>query len=41
MLEAREALSNKKGFVGALNFLNAQAAVSLARTRTDKFEVIA
>ena len=41
MLEAREALCNKKGFVGALNFLNAQAAVSLARTRTDKFEVIA
>lgn len=41
MIEARTALSNKKGFVGALNFLNAQAAVSLARTRADRFEVLA
>lgn len=41
MIEARESLNNKKSFIGALNFLNAKAAVSLARTRTDKFEVIA
>ena len=40
MMEAREALSNKKSFMGALAFLNSQAAVSLLRTRTDKFEVI-
>ncbi len=40
MAEAREALSNKKSFMGALNFLNSQAAVSLMRTRADKFEVV-
>lgn len=40
MREARETLSNKKSFMGALNFLNAQAAVSLIRTRADKFEVL-
>ena len=40
MAEAREALSNKKSFMGALNFLNTQAAVSLMRTRADKFEVV-
>ena len=38
MREAREALTNKKSFIGALNFLNSQAAVSLMRTRADKFE---
>ncbi len=40
MEEARSALSNKKSFMGALNFLNSQAAVSLMRTRTDKFEAV-
>lgn len=40
MQEAREGLSHKQGFMGALNFLNSQAAVSLIRTRADKFEVI-
>ena len=40
MAEAREALSNKKSFMGALNFLNSQAAVSLMRTRADKFEIV-
>lgn len=40
MQEAREGLSRKKGFMGALNFLNSQAAVSLIRTRADKFEVV-
>ena len=41
MLSAREALTNKKSFMGALNFLNSQAAISLIRTRADKFEIIA
>lgn len=40
MREAREGLSNKKSFMGALEFLNSQAAVSLMRTRADKFEVL-
>lgn len=40
MAEAREALSNNKSFMGALNFLNSQAAVSLIRTRADKFEIV-
>ncbi len=40
MMEAREALNNKKSFMGALNFLNSQAAVSLMRTRADVFEVV-
>ncbi len=41
MLSAREALSNKQSFMGALNFLNSQAAISLIRTRADKFEILA
>ena len=41
MLEAREGLSRNKGFMGALNFLNSQAAISLVRTRADRFEVVA
>ena len=41
MLSAREGLSSKKSFMGALNFLNSQAAISLIRTRADKFEIIA
>lgn len=40
MAEAREALSNNKSFMGALNFLNSQAAISLIRTRADKFEIV-
>ena len=40
MEEARKTLSNKKSFMGALNFLNSQAAVSLMRTRADKFEIV-
>ena len=40
MQEARAALSNKSSFMGALNFLNSQAAVSLIRTRADKFDII-
>ena len=40
MSEAREKLSNKKSFMGALNFLNSQAAVSLMRTSTERFEVV-
>lgn len=41
MMDARQELSNKKSFIGALEFLNSKAAVSLLRTRTDKFEVMA
>ncbi len=41
MQEARAGLSSKSSFMGALNFLNSQAAVSLIRTRADKFEVLA
>jgi hypothetical protein len=41
MIEAREGLSGKQSFMGALAFLNSQAAVSLLRTRADKFEAIA
>ena len=41
MMSARENLSNKQSFMGALNFLNSQAAISLIRTRADKFEIIA
>ena len=40
MDDAREEFNNKKTFMGALNFLNSQAAVSLMRTRADKFEMI-
>ena len=40
MVEARAGLTNKTGFIGALNFLNSQGAVSLMRTRSDKFEVV-
>ena len=41
MAEAREGLTRKKGFMGALDFLNAQAAVSLARVnRMDRFEMV-
>ena len=40
MNEARKALSNKKSFMCALDFLNSQAAVSLMRTKSDKFEAV-
>ena len=40
MEEARIGLAQKGTFIGALDFLNSQAAVSLMRTRTDKFEAI-
>lgn len=40
MNEAREGLTNKKSFMGALNFLNSQAAISLMRTRSDRFEAV-
>lgn len=40
MQEARAGLSNKQSFMGALNFLNSQAAISLIRTRADKFEMV-
>lgn len=41
MLEARAALSGRQSFMGALNFLNSQAAVSLIKSRTDRFEIVA
>ena len=41
MNDARSALNKNKGFVGALDFLNSQGAVSLMRTRSDKFEALA
>ena len=41
MNDARNTLNNKKSFVGALEFLNSQAAASLLKTRSDKFEAIA
>ena len=41
MMEARNALTNNSNFVGALNFLNSQAAVSLIKTRETHFDVIA
>lgn len=36
MIEARQELSNKKSFMGALEFLNSQAAVSLMNRRGSK-----
>ncbi len=41
MEEARESLENKKTFVGALNFLNSQASISLVNKRKKGFEAIA
>lgn len=41
MAEARDGLTRKPSFMGALDFLNAQAAVSLARVhRADRFEMV-
>lgn len=36
MIEARQELSNKKSFMGALEFLNSQAAVSLMNKRSGR-----
>lgn len=36
MIEARQGLTNKKSFMGALEFLNSQAAVSLLNKRGSK-----
>ena len=41
MNEAREGLSNKKSFMGALEFLNSQAAVSLLNKRSSGLEIVA
>ena len=41
MNEARASLSNKKSFMGALNFLNSQAAVSMHRTPSGNFSALA
>ena len=41
MNEARVSLSNKTSFMGALNFLNSQAAVSMHRTPSGKFSALA
>ena len=41
MREAREGLSNKKSFMGALEFLNSQAAVSLLNKRSKGLEIVA
>ena len=40
MIEARSGLSERKSFMGALNFLNSQAAISLIKTRGEKFEAV-
>lgn len=40
MMDARKELAKKDSFMGALNFLNSQAAVSLIRTRADRFEIL-
>ena len=41
MKEAREGLSNRKSFMGALEFLNSQAAVSLLNKRSRGLEIVA
>lgn len=41
MIEARQGLTNKKSFMGALEFLNSQAAVSLFRTEKGEFRALA
>ena len=41
MNEARVSLSQKTSFMGALNFLNSQAAVSMHRTPSGNFSVLA
>ena len=41
MLDARQDFSNRKSFMGALNFLNAQATISLINKRAKSFEALA
>lgn len=41
MREAREGLTSKKSFMGALEFLNSQAAVSLLNKRAKGLEIVA
>ena len=41
MNEAREGLTNKKSFMGALEFLNSQAAVSLLNRRSKGVDIVA
>lgn len=41
MNEARSALSKKQSFMGALNFLNAQATVALIKKNGQSFEALA
>ena len=41
MREAREGLSNKKSFMGALEFLNSQAAASLLNRRSSGLDIVA
>ena len=41
MLAARESLSNRKGFMGALDFLNAQATISLIEKKQGYFSALA
>ncbi|MCM1003422.1 MAG: hypothetical protein NC408_03670 [Candidatus Gastranaerophilales bacterium] len=41
MTEARAEFSNKTSFMGALNFLNSQASITLVNKRGKKFEALA
>ena len=41
MQDARESLSKKTSFMGALNFLNAQASISLVNKEGNRFKAIA
>ena len=41
MLDARQDFSNKTSFMGALNFLNSQASISLINKRAKSFEALA
>ena len=41
MTEARAELSNKRSFMGALNFLNSQASIALVNGNSKSFDAIA
>ena len=41
MLEGRDEFVKKAGFMGALNFLNAQATISLVKNKGQSFEALA
>ena len=41
MSEARANLSNKKTFIGALQFLNTQATIDLVQKKAKNFEILA